>query len=100
MLNNNNNNGITIYTITYVIFIIIFGIAAAYYSFKYVNKDQNMQSRIFVSFGAFFMNIGYFIKIIILKLIGYKWYGGSSPVTNIETIANNIAKSINTVTNT
>jgi hypothetical protein len=49
-----------------------------------------MNSRIFISIGAFFMNIGYFIKIIFLKLIGYKWYKDISPITNIDKIVDSL----------
>ena len=73
--NNNGNsiNGYSMYTIIQTILFIMIGLGAFYYSYNYVNKGQNMSSKVLISIGAFFMNIFYFIKIIFLYIIGYKW---------------------------
>ena len=63
---------ITLYIIFIVYFII--GSLAFYYSYSNINKDQNIVSKILISIGAFFMNISYFIKILFLNIIGYKWF--------------------------
>ena len=83
LLNNNNNkninnndnsiNNYSMYTIIHIILYIMIGLGAFYYSYNYVNKGQNMSSKVLISIGAFFMNIFYFIKIIFLYIIGYKW---------------------------
>ena len=76
LLNNKKNNSITSYNMYNIIQIILFimiGLGSFYYSYNYVNKGQNMSSKVLISIGAFFMNIFYFIKIIFLYIIGYKW---------------------------